>query len=484
MIKAVAKIVVLLLFVAGSLNLLAKPPIDRIENSILARSFIDLSSIYKLCTEQAEDLLKAENQLKRKQINNLFKKLFNLSDFNLSLILKKVKNLTAKGFFIPSGGLYFVINSDYEPFMQVDAKVHPVEFYQYLFNLFESPAELKAFKKNNEIVEIRIPLQNFNLIFQILPDGLRFYSDKSKASLKGCLPEKSDSLLEFELDFNKVKELLAARNVVSQQAICVRNLIKINDALNMYLLKNGKSMNKLDLNLLKEKGSLAGLPHCPAGGVYALDDADKNLSVCSVHGSIRNPTDIKLNHEKMVDPRIEAFKAFHFLIKNNSIILKTGFNDEAALQQWKAIARQQILTLKYIVLNKLSETADEEKVSIIDTLEAIKCEIAKGRLQIKLDKINETFLATGIISATGNLMQMIMPRYKRARKFARAGQCAANRRMLKLTTEMFVSDNPEENVTLEKLLANEYLENLPQCPDGGKYEIIDASEIKCSIHGF
>jgi hypothetical protein len=484
MIKAVAKFIIVLMLATGSSSILARTPVEKSKNAVFARAFVNLSALYDLCTDQAESLLKAENEPKLLQINKQIKSLFHLENFDIRPFFKIVKDIEELEFFKFSGPLYFAINSEYETFVKVEAQIKPVEFYQYIFKLLEGPEELKAFKKSPESVEIRIPVDNFTLVVKIHSDGLKLYSDKNEKLFKKLLPIKSEKLLSFELDFNTVKELLAKRYVAQQQAVCLGNLIKINNALSMYLLSSGSSMDKLDLRLLENKEFIGTLPICPAGGVYSLDANNKNLSVCSVHGSVKNLKIVNQNLKLLVDPRLESFKTFRFLIKNNSIIFKIAFNKKAALQQWLAIFRQQILTLKYMVLNKLSDATDEQKASMVDMIEAIKCEIVKGQLQIRLDRIDETLLATSIIAASGSLAQSLIPRYRRRLKFARAGKCAANRRMLKMAVEMFVSENPKENVTLGALKNMDYLKDFPKCPEGGEYEIIDDNKVKCSLHGF
>ena len=484
MFKAVAKIVILFLFATVLPNLFAKIPAADSDNTFFAQIMIDLSALHELCTVQARCLLEVENKLKQKRINNQINSLFNLADFDIKPLLNIVQDSDKLSFFIPSGKGYLAFNSNYEPFMLVKAKVKPVEFYEYIFQLLKRPEELKAYKKSPEIVEIRIPLEKFNLIFKIYPDGLKLYPEKEQKICNQIAAENSEGLIDFKLDFNQVKQLLAERSIANQQSICFANLIKINDALGMYLINHGKTMNKLDLRLLKKHRIIAALPICPAGGIYSLDLSNKNLSVCSVHGSIKKPAPLAQSLELLVDPRLEVFKAFEFLIKSDVINFKIGFNDTAVLQQWQAIARQQILTLKYVILNKLSHLSNEEKAFIIKKIEAINCEIREDHLCISVDDINETFLATALIAASGRLAQAMIPRYQRKLKLARAGKCLANRRKLKMAIEMFIVDNPKENVTLESLIKMEYLKKLPLCPENGQYDVIEGDKVKCSIHGF
>jgi type II secretory pathway pseudopilin PulG len=465
-----------------------------LNDNTLGAVFFNIQRVYDVCMDMALELAKPENNVARDEINEQIKSVLRVSDFDVEDYLVMIKKLKKDKIFIPSGPMLFSIDAKYRPILQLKANTRPLLLYQTIMSALDNPLELKADVANEKLVEITLPTPQFKLKLSIEPESIFLVSDEKNLSaqdtgkwgdFKNNFADKNN-LLDVQIDFDRVKQLLAEKNLAARHSVCLGNLRTLKNALEMYRLDNGSDLERFDIKILLEKHYLAAEPACPKGGNYSLSHSNKGEVYCTIHGSIENPKAQVEDANAHINPQLKPFKAFRLQLSTNSIEFKMQLSDKQTLEQWLAIARQQLLTVRHMAENQLGHLPEAQKKRTLAIVNSIECQSKNEWLVVSAAGIDEKTMAMGIVGGLGGLASQAIPRFIQTRKNERMKACYSNRRMLSDVLEMYNLDNPEKKMNqldLNALVDGGYIKEAPVCNEGGIYSLNEEDQVECSKHG-
>ena len=387
--------------------------------------FFNAGSFYELYCNQLEELAKPENSKQLEEVNSQANSLLKTGSFDLREHIEEFKRFKNDGFFVPEGSIWFSIDEKYRPLLVCKARCKPEDFYRYIFTTLGEPVQLKAAKTGKDLVEIQFPTPQFKVILQIATDSVKLFSDeKVDHSATTDFWQKmmkeaagSETILDLQIDFNVVKRLLAQRLLQSRHSQCLGNLMAVKNAVEMYQIETGELMESLDMSLLTTKHYLADSFNCDQGGKYELSQANGLKVSCSVHGSIEHPISVDSEKSGEVDPRLKPFETLRLEVKKGRIHLAMQISDKNLLDQWEAIGKQQLLTIKHMAQNQMGNLPKEQKDLAVKIAESIKCSSENDWLKLDVGGFDQKMLVSSIIGLIETLRQTALPKFKKAREF-------------------------------------------------------------------
>ncbi|MEW6710260.1 MAG: hypothetical protein AB1403_10600 [Candidatus Riflebacteria bacterium] len=413
----------ILMVVAVSLPLVAFCQPVSLNEKTLGAFYFDFARMYENYSTQVKELANPEKKGKLAEVNGQVARLLNKPNFDLSEQIAEFTSFEKDGLFKPSGAMWFAIDDKYRPALILPAAVQPKKLYDYIFAALGSPQQMMAAKSEADLVEIVFPTPEFKIIFKLATDSVSLTADQevekgSPVDFWKSLVERSgqkETMLALHIDFDVVKRLLARKRVDGRHSMCVGNMMAIKNAVEMFQIESGELMKDLDLPLLVQKRYLPEGSSCNEGGKYKINN-EKNLEVvCSVHGTIEKPISTSSDAED-VDPRVKPFKAFKLEIDDEKILVKMQITDANLLEQWEAIGKQQILTLKHMLNNQIGNMPPEQKEKALQIADSIKCLKEEGWLVVSVTGITPQTLASSAMGAIEAIRQMALPKFKKARE--------------------------------------------------------------------
>ncbi|MFZ5950246.1 MAG: hypothetical protein ACOYXC_06055 [Candidatus Rifleibacteriota bacterium] len=412
-----------LLVLAVSLPLAALCQPVSLNEKTLGAFYFDFARMYENYGSQAKELANPENKSKLAEVNSQVARLLNQPNFDLSGQIAEFASFEKDGLFKPSGAMWFAIDDKYRPTLVLPAIVQPKKLYDYLFTALGSPQQMMASKSEEDLVEIAFPTPEFKIIFKLATDSVSLTADQElgkgdPADFWKSLVERAgqkETMLALHIDFDVVKRLLAKKRVDGLHSMCVGNMMAIKNAVEMFQIESGELMKELDLPLLVQKHYLPEGYSCNEGGKYKINN-EKNLEVvCSVHGTIEKPVNTNSDATD-VDPRVKPFKAFKLEIDDEKILVKMQITDANLLDQWEAIGKQQILTMKHMLNNQIGNMPPEQKEKALQIADSIKCLKEDGWLTVTVLGITPQTLASSAMGAIEAIRQLALPKFKKARE--------------------------------------------------------------------
>lgn len=398
-------------------------PVSLGENTIGA-FYLNATALYENYIAHLDELSKPESQEQLDSVNALATKYLNKTEFNLRTQIDEFASFKEKKLFKPVGPLWFSIDDNYRPEMVLPVECKPIELYDYFYAVLGEPSQLKSAKQDKELVEIEFPTPQFKVIFRIASAAISLSTDAEVKPVKvqGYWKDlvgnsgKPETLLDLQINFNVVTKLVALRVQSSRHSVCLGNLMAIKNAVEMFQIENGEVMKELDLAMLAEKHYIPYSYFCSEGGKYKLDHKNGIEISCSLHGTIEKPVSANVAKKADIDPRLEPFETFRLVIDKNRILAKMQIKDKNLLDQYEAISKHQILTIRNMATNQIGHLPEEQKRKAVQMADSIKCWSEKDWLCYSVDEINEKAVASGLIGAVEVLRTIALPRFKKARE--------------------------------------------------------------------
>lgn len=466
----------------------------QLSGNTLGAVYFNAQRMFELYSKEMKEIALPANKKKLEEINEKIKTQLKQQDFDLNNQIAKFIEFEKNAIFLPNGPMWLSIDTNYHPILDFKAKIKPAELFGYVQNMLGKFADLTPVKNEKNLVEISFPTPQFNLTMQIKPDGISLYAAQPTSNQRDISnwkeflnsAGKKETLLDLQVDFNGVKKILAAKKHNGRHSMCFGNLITLKSAIDMYQIDKNKKLTVLDQQELIKEHYLSHENKCSEGGKYSLDSETAVKLVCSIHGSIDKPKEVVIDYEANADPRLRPFQTFRAVLTGSSLILKLQIGDKPTFDQWLAIAKQQLLTIKNMAVNQMGHLPDEEKEKAVEIIDSIKCTADGNWIVLTASGFEEKSVVTGFMGVAAAASSVAMPKLIEARKRARGKACAANRKILGGALVMYNLDHTDQqmrSLDLNVLVKSEYIKNSPKCNEGGEYRFNDQGQIECSKHG-
>ncbi len=463
-----------------------------LQSSTIGVVYIDAAQLFSFYSGQAAELVKPENAGKLAEIEKQFKGYARL-EVSLSDYFKKIAEFASSSLFIPDGQLWFTIDTSYRPTLAFKAKVKPLEFLEFLESHL-GKLQQQPLQRQKDLVEYRIPAPDFDMVLSIRPDGVYLQSDgiskdpEDKVKWADLLKNVSagEALISAEVDLAGIKNLLAGKSANVQHGVCFSNLRMLSAALEMYALDKEAAMKTLDQKQLKADHYLNDELICPNGGNYSLNAASE--VECTAHGTIKNPGKAEtVSSAANIPEQFRPFETFRIKVLKNHAEAALKLNDKNLVEQWVAIGKQQLLTIKNVAQNQMGQLPEAERQKGLKMLEAVKINQDDLWLRVSVEGLDEKTILSGLTGFVGAMSAIAVPNFTNARNKARESACRANRRILSAATEMYELDagKTSEKLDIDTLVGQKYIKTMPNCPDGGTYSLTrdkNGFSINCSHH--
>ncbi|MBU1108577.1 MAG: hypothetical protein KKB51_18015 [Candidatus Riflebacteria bacterium] len=494
-------------------TLFAKDRVQILNSDSLGAVYINAGRIFSLYVDQARDLLKPENagELEKieVQMSTHFPGKFSFADF-----FKKLDSFAESKIFVPDGAFWLSIDEELRPALSISAKIKPLELFEFVQKRLGSKKIVPG-KNEKNLLEFEIPTPGYNMTLSVADDGiiLSAASAKGKEDLArwkslAANAANQSTLIALEVDVNRIKSWLAEKAQGSKRSEsfeCLSNFKVLSAALQLYAVDNGKEMDSLDQALLKTEGYIAEGIYCPKAGKYSLN-TDKEL-VCSIHGTVNEPVWSKKIPRVDASTYLKPFESFVVLVNATGAEIKAKINDKNLLEQWVAIGKQQMLAVRQMANTQMGQLPEDQRQKGLKLIDSIKIVVDGGWLNVSIAGLDEKTVISGITGITGAAAAIVTPYFKKARAAMRnrisdrrtkraelAGnldkgyvECNYSRKPLYMALENFLveEDNLPETFGFDYLKEKGYLQSIPECPAGGKYELMRDGmdyDIKCSMH--
>lgn len=387
----------------------------------LMKIVIDSQSLYENYLARIKDLNSLQGREQVETLNFLARDFFKQANFDLGVHIQEFLAFNEQGLINFTGPIRFWLDEKSRPNLVFKGECKPSAFFSYLNELFLEPEQFKSAKVEEDFAELAVPGPDFDMVLRLATDSIYLTANdlKSLIDKSGGKDEKdSKALLKVEIDFNLVKELVALKAREGRRTACFANQMALKNAVELYQLETGEVMKELKTEILRAKNYI--LPHlvCSEGGSYMLEkDGDLRIS-CSIHGNLKKPRSGKVDVEKEIDPRLRPFQAFRLLVRKEQIQAEFILSDPNQLEQWLAISKQQILTLKHLIADKqLPENFRKDLLKITDS---IRCRSDESRLFFCVEELDESKISSLILVCAEAFRVLALPKMKRARKIEKA----------------------------------------------------------------
>lgn len=493
--KKFARLVLLFALLLSTAVLTATEPVLRTET--IAAVHIDAAKIFNFYALQAKEMVKPENADKLAELEEQFKG-FARIDTKLSDFFKKIDDFAGKELFLPDGQLSFSIDSSLRPNLSFKAKIKPLAFLEFVES-FTGTITPHPTKRGQELVEFTLPAPGQQILLSIRPEGLFMQTENAPAESDAPGRDKwadflskitdQNTLIAAEVDMNGIKRMVAGKTANTQHGVCFTNLRMLTAAIEMYTMDKETPVKNLDQKQLIADHYLNAELACPNQGGYSLLP-DGEVS-CAVHGTIRQPS--HTGSDKVSEAEIPApykpFENLRLLIKNDQATAELALNDKNLAEQWSAIGKQQLLSIKTMAQNQMGQLPESERQKGMKMLDAIKISHDENKLRVAVEGLDEKTMLSGMTGIVGAAAAIALPGIENARKLSQKNACRANCRVMMGAIEMYELDTSKTMQTLDgkALEDGKYIKKQPVCPEGGVYSLERDSgsiSVKCSVHGF
>ena len=490
----------------------AKEEAQILKSDSLGAVYINAGRIFNLYLDQARELLKPESAGELEKIETQMRQHFP-GKFSFGGFFKELDSFAESKIFLPDGAFWVSIDEELRPSMSISARTRPQELFEFVKKHF---GDNKMMPSKNELnlLEFEIPTPGYNMTLSVTAEGINLSAgsqgkeDLVRWKLLAETASNKNTLVAAEVDVSRIKSWLAEKAQGSKRSEsfeCLSNFKVLSAALQIYNEDKGKEMTTLDQALLKSDGYITEERWCPKSGQYSLND-DKEL-VCSIHGTVSEPVWSKKIPRVDVSTHLKPFEKFCALINSVGAEIKAKINDKNLLEQWVAIGKQQMQAVRHMASTQMGQLPEEQRVKGLKLVDAIKIAAEGDWLKISIDGLDEKTVISGITGITGAAAAVIAPHFNKFRNAMRkqlgarrakrdesaessdkaANECSYARKPLYMALENFLveEDVLPESFGLDYLKEKGYIQNIPACPAGGKYELTRDGmdyDIKCSVH--
>lgn len=468
-----------------------------LKDNTLGAVYINSAKIFNMYLAQAEEIIKPENKDKLAEMEGQLKG-YVPAEFKLSEFLGKLRAFSQTGVFLPDGPMWFSMDADLRPFLLIKAKIKPLEFYDFVHSFMDKAMPLPL-KKEKDLLLFDVPISDFNLQLKIARDGIFLRSReetmppvaaKQWQNLLGRAAGHKN-LVAAEIDLHAVKAVIAKREQNDRYSVCFANLRVLTRALEMMEIDEPGKLKGFDQKLLLKKKYISRQLTCPDGGKYSINSTVAKEVYCSLHGSIKTPA--KASVTDSTPAQLKPFETLRLDLSADLAELGIKLNDKKVIEQYLAIGRQQLQTIRHMAETQLGQLPEADKRQGIKMLDSVNLKADSEWLSVSVGGLDEKMMMSVMTGLVGTGAAIAAANFTKARNQAMSNGCAANRRALQSSTERFILDSKDSkdskdgitSVTIEALIAGGYLRNAPVCPNHGVYNIkIEQNKpvVECSFH--
>ncbi|PKL42252.1 MAG: hypothetical protein CVV41_15875 [Candidatus Riflebacteria bacterium HGW-Riflebacteria-1] len=486
-----------------------------LKSDSLGAIYINAGKIFNLYLDQARELLKPANAAELQKIEDQLQRHFP-GKFSFTGLFKELCNFADSALCVPDGALWFAMDEELRPAISVSARIKPQELFEFVQKHL-GKNKVVPVKNQKDLIEFDIPTPGFNLTLSVTRQGVTLFAGSKRAkedqsrwkSLFGDADDGS-TLVAAEIDISRIKNWLtekAQSGKRSESFECLSRFKILSAALQMHKEKKDIEMVELDQSVLKSEGYINEQLYCPQSGLYSLNN-DKELA-CSIHGTVSKPVWSTKIPRVAASTHLKPFESFRALISSVKAEIRTRINDRNLLEQWVAIGKQQLQAVRHMAANQMGQLPEEQRLKGLKLLDSIKIAADGDWLKVSIEDLDEKTMLAGITGITGAAAAIAEPylkragaairkrlsnrRAKRAEAKAEAGsdkvaaECVAVRKSAydALANLLVDEDNLPETFGLDYLKEKGYLQAVPDCPAGSKYELLRDGidfEIKCPLH--
>jgi len=456
-----------------------------------AAVYLNAGQIFKFYQSHINELAKPENA---DNLTGIQKRLqgFTKAEVNLSELFKSCADFIQKELIVPNGPAWIAVDEFLRPQIIVNARIKPLELLEFIESNIDQ-ISTEAIRREQNLVEFRIPVQNHDLLLSVTPDGISLKPENmtarehavSKWSDFNSTVSSEKTLIAGEIDLDRLKRLIIGRTSNQSHATCYSNLRLLATALEMYSMDKETAIEKLDQKELIAERYLNSELFCPDSGSYTLNAARE--AECNVHGTIRKPASSNVSSAtagKEIPSQFKPMKTLKFHALKDYAELSLAIEDSLMVEQWAAIGKQQLLTIKNMAQNQMGQLPESERQKGMQMLDSIKINHEGQWLKLSVENLDENAVISGLTGLAGAI---VIPNFKKARQQARASACRANRRVLVAASEMYELDTgkPLSQLDMELLVKSGYIKKAVKCPEGGNYNLVrenNDTRVECSRH--